>query len=264
MKIEASGVRAGYGSRTVLHDVSFSASGAESVVLLGPNGSGKSTLLKLLSGHLVPRSGDVMLDGVPLASLPRRKIAEKLAVLPQEPFFPSEMTVRELVLLGRYPHRGAFLPASKEDRQILDRVLERMSLTALRDRKLGALSGGERRRVRIAMALAQTPEILLLDEPAAYLDISAQAAFADLMLQLREEWKITIVLVLHDLNLAVRCASRIALMRDGRILYQGKPEEVLTPENIHAVFGVRMISAPVPGGMVYGLPPAVPRRGCIP
>jgi len=215
--------------------------------VVGPNGSGKSTLLRGMSRLLVPQSGRVLLDGKDIHQLPARELARKLGVLPQGPVTPEGITAAELVSRGRHPHRGLFGRLTSDDDAAINDALRAVELTELRDRPVDQLSGGQRQRVWIAMVLAQGTQHLLLDEPTTYLDVAHQVEVLDLLADLNEARGTTIVMVLHDLNLAARYADHLVAMRDGRIVAAGPPREVITEDCVSDVFGMesRVIEDPV-------------------
>ena len=204
--------------------------------LLGPNGSGKSTLLRILAGALRPRAGTVTLSGRPLAAWDRRGLARVMAVVPQIEHVPFPVTCEELVAMGRYPHLGPWGVRGGDDRDAIGGAIERCGLQDLRRRQYQSLSGGERQRVRIARALAQEPGILLLDEPTASLDMRYEMSIFRLLSSLRSEEKVAVLVVTHHVNLAARFADHLVLLKDGRVAFEGVPEEVVTPDRIQAVF----------------------------
>ncbi len=206
--------------------------------LIGPNGSGKSTLLKALARQLAPDSGQVILDGQDIAKLPARELARNLGMLFQERTAPGDLTVEELVYHGRYPHRKLFEPPRPEDDTAVVSALYLSGITDLRRRPLGELSGGQKQLAWIAMAVAQSPRYLLLDEPTTFLDLAHQFDVMDLLLRLNREFGKTIVLVVHDINLAARYADYLFAMRDGKITAEGAPAAVLTEETLRRVFDV--------------------------
>ena len=206
--------------------------------LLGPNGCGKTTLLKLMSGVLKPRAGVVRLDGEPIARLTRRQLARRIAIVPQETHPAFDYTVMEMVLMGRHPHLGPFALEGPADLVIARDALAATGTAHLADRVYMTLSGGEKQRVVIASALTQSPELLLLDEPTASLDLGYQLEIAALAGTLNRDRHVTLVLATHDLNLAASLCSDLVLMRDGRILAHGRTDEVLTPAMVRQLYGV--------------------------
>ncbi|WP_432117569.1 ABC transporter ATP-binding protein [Streptomyces sp. bgisy032] len=221
--------------RLVLDDVVLAPETGSTVGVLGPNGSGKSTLLRLLAGLLAPTAGVVTLDGSPLAGLPRRTVARRLAVVEQQVDTQVELTVLDVVRLGRVPHRRAWTPASADDDRAVRAALERTGLADRAGQRWHTLSGGERQRVQIARALAQEPRELLLDEPTNHLDIHHQLDLLTLVTGL----PVTTVVALHDLNLAAMYCDRVVVLRAGRVVAGGTPAEVLTERLIAEVYGVR-------------------------
>ncbi len=230
--------RRGGPGRLVLNEVDLSAGRGDLVGILGPNGSGKTTLLKLLNGMLAPDTGEVSLGGVPLAGHSRRELARRIAFVPQETVTAFDYTVLEVVLMGRYPHLGPFELEKADDLTIAHAALAATRTDDLASRRFATLSGGERQRVAIASALAQSPDILLLDEPTASLDIGAQLDIATLLATLNRDRELTIVLSTHDLNFAGSLCQRLVLLACGRVLASGHTADVLTPATIRALYGV--------------------------
>jgi iron complex transport system ATP-binding protein len=226
-----------YGAAPALQDVSFRAGAGEFVGLLGPNGAGKSTLLRLVAGLLAPRGGEVRLAGLDPFAAPRRAVARVCAVVPQEPRVQWPFTVREAVMMGRAPRQGLLALASRLDLGAVEGALQACDLVHLADRRLDALSGGERRRVFFARALAQEPRVLLLDEPTAFLDLGHQVA-AMRMAQVAARAGLCVVAVLHDLNLAAAACDRVVVLAAGRVVAEGAPDAVLTAETVRDVWGV--------------------------
>ncbi|GAB3477841.1 ABC transporter ATP-binding protein [Nocardiopsis coralliicola] len=241
--LRADRVERSIGSARILDGVTLAPRPGETVGLLGPNGSGKSTLLRALSGVLAPSGGAVLLDGTPLARVPRRAAARRIAAVEQVAHTQTELTVREVVALGRTPHRRAWTPQSKADSAAVAAALERTGLAELAARSWHTLSGGERQRAQIARALAQEPGELLLDEPTNHLDIQYQIDLMELVVSL----PVTTVIAMHDLNLAAMYCDRLVLLRRGTAVAEGTPAEVLTPATIQAVYGVAAEVAPGPG-----------------
>lgn len=224
--------------RDALRDVSLAVVTGEILALVGPNGSGKSTLLRTLGRELDAREGAVLLDGRALSTLPRRWLARRLARLPQDPQGPEGFTVESLVRTGRHPHIAYFARHDEGDERVVAEALDAVELADLRSRPLASLSGGERRRAWLAMALAQEPEFLLLDEPTTALDLRHQYELIDLLRRINRERGTTIVLSLHDLEHAAHVADRIAVLSRGRLYAVGTPQEVLTEETLLDVFRV--------------------------
>ena len=226
-------------ARYILRDVSAELSRGQILGILGPNGSGKTTLLRLLSGTRVPMSGDVLLDGESLSRLSRRAVAQRIAVVPQETQLAFDYTVIEMVLMGRHPHLGMFQLEGPTDFAIARDALRATGTEALETRQFNTLSGGEKQRVVIASALAQAADILLLDEPTASLDLGYQLEVATLLKRLNRERGVTIAISTHDLTLAASVCSDLVLLREGQVITAGPTSEVLTPEHIHRLYGVR-------------------------
>jgi iron complex transport system ATP-binding protein len=225
------------GGAPALSDVSFAARAGEFVGLLGPNGAGKSTLVRLAAGLLAPQQGAIRLAGLDPVSAPRRAVARLCALVPQEPRIAWPFTVREAVMMGRAPRQGLLAVATPLDRGAVEGALQACDLVQLADRRLDALSGGERRRVFFARALAQEPRVLLLDEPTAFLDLGHQVAVMR-MAQVAARGGLCVVAVLHDLNLAAAACDRVVVLSRGRVVAEGPPGEVLTAERVHAVWEI--------------------------
>jgi len=227
--------------------------------LLGPNGSGKSTLLKLLLGALTPTAGEANYLNLPVNRWPRREYARHVGVVPQLEQITFPLTVRQMVAMGRYPHMGAWRAEGANDRQAIDRALERCEIVELAERPLGTLSGGERQRARVARALAQEPDTLVLDEPTAALDIHHEMAMFELLTQLARDDGKTVVIATHNLNLAARYATRVLLLDQGRLSAAGTPVEVVDADIIGRVYRwpVAIVEHPGPGADT-GSPQVVP------
>ncbi|GAA2639741.1 ABC transporter ATP-binding protein [Dactylosporangium fulvum] len=207
-------------------------------VIVGGNGCGKSTLLRALSRMIKPARGAAYLDGRDITRMPSKQLARKLGLLPQSPIAPDGITVADLVARGRYPHQGLLRQWSRDDERIVTEAMIATEVRDLADRFIDELSGGQRQRVWVAMALAQQTDILLLDEPITFLDIAYQIEVLDLCADLHENRGYTIVAVLHDLNHACRYATHLIAMRDGAIVAQGPPADIVTPELVEKVFGL--------------------------
>ncbi|MFF1734563.1 ABC transporter ATP-binding protein [Streptomyces sp. NPDC058247] len=247
--LRAERVRRETGGHLILDGVSVHPAPEGITGLIGPNGSGKTTLLRLLAGTLTPQAGVVTLDGSPLSTVGRREFARRVAVVEQQADTQVELTVEDVVRLGRIPHRRAWMPASAQDEEAVRSALARTDLTDRAHRLWHTLSGGERQRVQIARALAQRPRELLLDEPTNHLDIQHQLDLLDLLAELR----LTSVIALHDLNLAAMYCDQLVVLREGRVIAAGAPADVLTEELIARVYGVRatVLPAAEPGERPY-------------
>lgn len=237
-RLQALELSAGYGRHLVIEDLDLRVPTGEVTAIVGANACGKSTLLKAMSRLIAPRAGRVLLDGQAIHRLPTRELARKLGVLPQSPVTPEGITVADLVSRGRHPHHGLFGRWTSADDEAVAYALEATQTLALADRPVDELSGGQRQRVWIAMALAQETEILLLDEPTTFLDINHQVEVLDLLTDLNRARGTTIVMVLHDLNLAARYADHLVAMLGGRPHLTGRPETVLNEDMVREVFGI--------------------------
>ncbi len=247
-RLQARALSAGYGDRRIIADLDVRIPDGSFTVIIGPNGCGKSTLLRSLVRLIRPTAGTVLLDGADIAQLRSKQLARQIGLLPQVSIAPEGITVIDLVSRGRHPHQSALKRWSEHDERAVQDALRRTGLTELTARVVDELSGGQRQRVWIAMALAQDTPILLLDEPTTYLDISHQIDVLDLCTSLHREGR-TLVAVLHDLNQAARYASHLIVLRDGRIVAQGGPADVVTADLVRQVFGVaaRVIPDPETG-----------------
>ncbi len=227
-----------FGEKRVVEELSLTIEKGKILSILGPNGSGKSTLLKALSRKLKPTSGVVYFTGKDIQTFNSKNLACQLAVLMQSPQAPGDLTVRNLVEYGRYPHQHWWKGQSKEDNNLVDWALEQTGISNMENRLVNTLSGGEQQRTWIAMALAQKPGVLLLDEPTTYLDICHQLEIMDLIVRLNKENGITVVMVLHDINHAARYSDLIAVLRQGKLFAVGQPVEVITTTMLRDVFNV--------------------------
>jgi len=234
--------------REVLRSVDLTLARGDLVALVGTNGSGKTTLLRLLTGVLQPDAGVVRFEGRPVADWRRLDLARRVAVLPQQLDLPVGFRVAELVGMGRAPHARRLFASTEADERAVARALADAGALDLADRFAEELSGGERQRLLVAMALAQEPELLLLDEPTLHLDLAHQVALLAAIRRLRDQRGLTVLAVLHDLNLAAAFAPRVAILDEGRVVADGPPGEVLTPDLVRRVFGVAVDEARTPDG----------------
>lgn len=237
IKIELQKVCLGYGRHTVVRDITLQVRPGEMVGLIGPNGCGKSTIIRAISRVISPTSGEILLNGQKVSRISRRDLARWLGVVPQVPLLPSAFTAFEIVLMGRNPHLGLFQYEGPGELAIAWRAMERTATQALAERRINELSGGEIQRLVIARVLAQETKVILLDEPTANLDISHQVEILDLIKNLCLENNLTVVVALHDLNLASQYCDRLIMINNGRVHAEGIPEEVITARNIEDVYG---------------------------
>jgi iron complex transport system ATP-binding protein len=249
MPLSLQNLTGGYTAVPVVCNINLTLQTGEWLSLVGANGSGKSTLLKLLGRILSPQTGVVLLDGKAIHTQPANVVAQKLALLPQQQTIPVGLSVRQLVSLGRTPHQPWWRwELNVEDKQKVENAIQKTQLEHLSDRAVEQLSGGERQRAFLALALAQEPQVLLLDEPTTYLDINYQLQLLELLKALNQQ-QLTIITVLHELNLAARYSSRIALLKEGQLWEVGTPQQVLTPDNIAQVFSVEATIMNTPVGL---------------
>ncbi|WP_404453781.1 ABC transporter ATP-binding protein [Virgibacillus necropolis] len=245
----------GYGEDIIIDDLNIEIPKGEITVFIGGNGCGKSTLLRSLARLLKPKGGDVVLDGADIAKLGTKEVAKKLSILPQSPVTPEGLTVTELVKQGRHPYRGFLKQWSKDDENAVNRALESTNMLELKDRSVDSLSGGQRQRAWIAMTLAQETDTILLDEPTTYLDMTHQIDVLDLLFELNEKDGRTVVMVLHDLNLACRYAHHVVAIKDKTVYAQGKPEEIVNCNLVHDVFEMK---CDVTFDPMFGTPMCIP------
>ncbi|WP_435799320.1 ABC transporter ATP-binding protein [Streptomyces antibioticus] len=238
-RLSAENVTLAYDQRVIAEQLSVQIPDNSFTVIVGPNACGKSTLLRALSRMLKPSRGRVLLDGQVIQSMPAKKVARTLGLLPQSSVAPDGITVADLVGRGRYPHQGILRQWSAEDERVVQESMARTGVAELGDRYVDELSGGQRQRVWIAMALAQQTPLLLLDEPTTYLDIQHQIDVLDLCAELHEEHGRTLVAVLHDLNHAARYATHLIALKGGEVIAQGAPNDIVTAELVEQVFGLR-------------------------
>jgi iron complex transport system ATP-binding protein len=257
VRLAAEDLRLAYDDRVVVDGLDLTLTDGSFTAIVGPNGCGKSTLLRALGRLLRPASGQVLLDGRSIARTPTREVARVLGLLPQTPVAPAGLTVADLVARGRHPHQSWLRQWSREDEAVVAEALRWTDMADLGDRPVDELSGGQRQRAWISMALAQETDLLLLDEPTTYLDLSHQIDVLELVARLHAERGRTIVVVLHDLNLAARYAQRLVAMRDGVLVASGTPHEVLTERLLADVFDLEARVVPDP---VAGTPMVVPVR----
>ncbi|MFF7280205.1 ATP-binding cassette domain-containing protein [Streptomyces griseorubiginosus] len=238
-RLSADTVTLAYDQRVIAEELSVEIPDHSFTVIVGPNACGKSTLLRALSRMLKPSQGKVLLDGQVIQSMPAKKVARTLGLLPQSSIAPDGITVADLVGRGRYPHQGILRQWSIEDERVVRESMRQTGVAELAERYVDELSGGQRQRVWIAMALAQQTPLLLLDEPTTYLDIQHQIDVLDLCAELHEEQGRTLVAVLHDLNHAARYATHLIALKGGQIIAEGAPNDIVTAELVEEVFGLR-------------------------
>ncbi|MFK7918194.1 MAG: ABC transporter ATP-binding protein [Ilumatobacter sp.] len=248
-RLRADGITLSYDEHVVVDDLSVAIPDGEVTAIIGPNACGKSTLLRSLARLLRPSTGQVVLDGELIHKMATKDVARRLGLLPQTPIAPEGITVVDLVARGRTPHQKLFQQWSEADERAVRSALDATDTSELADRAIDELSGGQRQRAWIAMALAQETELVLLDEPTTFLDIAHQVDVLDLVDRLNRERGRTIVVVLHDLNLACRYATHVVAMRDGSIVASGRPADVITTDTVRGVFGLdsKIIDDPVSG-----------------
>lgn len=259
MMLEVKGAAKAFGKQRALSNINWQVSQGDFWGVIGPNGSGKSTLLNLLSGIESPDQGDVLLKGRPVKSYRRKELSKRLAVLQQDGLPPVSFTVREVIEMGRYPFqdwRGTDRDENAES--ILEDIMHRLDLNSIADRPLSSLSGGQRQRAALGKVMAQQPEVILLDEPTTFLDIRYQMQFMELVEAWREREGLTVIAVMHDLNLAALYCSSLVVLNHGEIAASGSPGEILKPDLIQHIFAVNSYSIHHPD---HGEPQLLYRRG---
>ena len=240
MKLEAKNISVKIAGKTILENISVNFSEGKCTAIIGANGAGKSTLLKVLAALNSDYEGEVLLDGENIRNLNRKKIARSLAVMPQTMQIPADITVARLIDYGRFPYRSLFSRGNpKEDEDAVNWAISVVKLEKFKDRQVNSLSGGERQRARIAMALAQKPQIILFDEPTTYLDISHQIDVMQIIRLINKNFGMTVIMVLHDINHAIEYADEVIVLKNCGIFAQGTPKNILTENLIAEVFGVK-------------------------
>jgi iron complex transport system ATP-binding protein len=249
VRLDATGLALGYGERLVVEDLDLEVAHGTVTSVIGPNGCGKSTLLRALGRLLSPKAGQVLLDGKRIDKLPTKEVAKTVGLLPQTPQAPEGLTVADLVARGRHPHQTWYRQWSVADEAAVNDALSLTKMQEHAHRVVDELSGGQRQRAWISMTLAQGTELLLLDEPITYLDLAHQVDVLDLVHDLHTTRGTTVVMVLHDLNLAARYSDRLVAMRAGKVVAQGDPHDVLTEELLRDVFDLdaKILTDPVAG-----------------
>ncbi|QED50208.1 ABC transporter ATP-binding protein [Cytobacillus dafuensis] len=253
--IETQKLTLSYGDSIIINELDLKIPKGEITIFIGGNGCGKSTLLRSIARLLKPKDGAVLLEGKAIAKMPTKEVAKQMAILPQSPTAPEGLTVLQLVKQGRYPYQTWLKQWTEEDEEKVNNALRATRIEDLKDRPVDSLSGGQRQRAWIAMTLAQDTEIVLLDEPTTYLDMSHQIEILDLLFELNEIEKRTIVMVLHDLNLACRYAHNIVAIKDKKIFAQGKPEHVMNCSLVKNVFDM---DCQVTTDPLFGTPLCIP------
>ncbi|MEI7026906.1 ABC transporter ATP-binding protein [Paenibacillus sp. y28] len=253
--LAAQGLSLHYGDTTIIEGLDLQIPRGQISILIGSNGCGKSTLLRSFARLLKPSQGAILLNGQQISRMSTKQVAREMAVLPQGPVLPEGLTVLQLVRLGRYPHQSMFQQWSEEDEHQVRKALHVTDLEQLHNRAVDSLSGGQRQRAWIAMTLAQNTEVLLLDEPTTYLDLAHQVEILDLLYELNQTEQRTIVMVLHDLNLACRYAHHMIAVHNRGVHSQGRPEDMMTKEMIRTVFGME---CEIGTDLLFGTPVCIP------
>lgn len=253
--LESVDLSLGYDKKNIIESLDLVIEENQITVLVGGNGCGKSTLLKSFARLLKPSSGRILLNGSDIHRQSGKEVARKLAILPQGPVAPEGLTVEQLVRQGRYPHQNWLQSWTEDDQRLVHQALQDTNMSEFSERAIDTLSGGQRQRAWIAMALAQDTNILLLDEPTTYLDLTYQIEILDLLFELNQSQQTTILMVLHDLNLAARYAHKMIAIKDGAVFCQGAPETILDPEMVKAVFDMECHISEDP---LFGTPMCIP------
>lgn len=236
--IKVKNLSVSYEDNLIIENMNLSIPKGEISIIIGSNGCGKSTLLKTISRINKPKSGEIYINNKNIKDVKEKDIAKEAAFLPQGPICPSGLTVRELVAYGRFPHQKLLGGLSKEDKKVINWAIDETGLSEYKDREVSSLSGGQRQRAWIAMVLAQETEIIMLDEPTTYLDMSYQLEVLEVLEKLNKEKNITIVIVLHELNNACRFAHNIIGLKKGKVVCMGKPKDVINKENLKEIYGI--------------------------
>ena len=241
MSIEIKELQAGYQDTIIIERANLSIPKGKITMMIGQNGCGKSTLLKSISRILPVKKGDILLNGVNLKKMAQKEIAKKMAILPQSPLVPEGILVKDLVAYGRFPYQKPMSGLKKEDHEIIEWAMKKTGVFELQNKPVEELSGGQRQRVWISLALAQKTEILVLDEPTTYLDMAHQLEILELLKKLNKEEGTTIIMVIHELNHATKFADHIIGMKKGKVLFEGAPNEVITVENLKALYEIEAV-----------------------
>lgn len=240
MKLECKNISVSINGKKIISDINSNFTEGKCIAIIGPNGVGKSTFLKVLAALNSQYEGEVLLGGKNIRNISRKKIARHLAILPQSMQIPPDITVSRLIDYGRFPYRSLFSRGNpKEDEDAVNWAISVVNLEKFKDRQVNSLSGGERQRARIAMALAQLPEIILFDEPTTYLDIAHQLEVMQTIRLINEKYKMTVIMVVHDINHALQFANEVIVLKDGKIFAQGQPQQILNVDLLEKVFGVK-------------------------
>ncbi|MFC0559109.1 ABC transporter ATP-binding protein [Halalkalibacter alkalisediminis] len=260
--IQTTGLSIGYHDRLLFEDLDLTIPRGEISVFVGSNGCGKSTLLRSIARLLKPTQGSILLEGKDVHHMSSKEVAKKMGILPQSPISPEGLTVHDLVKQGRYPHQSWLKRWTEDDSEKVEAAMKATRVDELRNRPVDELSGGQRQRAWIAMTLAQDTDVILLDEPTTYLDMTHQIEILDLLFELNESHSRTIIMVLHDINLASRYAHNIIAIKDGTVFRQGTPEAIINCELVRAVFGMECQVAIDP---LFGTPHCIPfgRGRCV-